>query len=511
LLISWNVAGWTSTHGLIRRHYTDLGAYLERLGKPAFFCLQETKVQAKDLRNQNAAQQLGAVLKGYRSYWAFQEDKDPKYSSFNGVATWVREDVPVLGATQRALGVSEFDQQGRALLTDHGSCVVVNVYAPCSAGSGDAAAAQAASATKLQFLEALGRTLEGVRSQGKRAIVCGDLNLTHRALDQKPGRRLLWVDSEGHIDMGPSQTALGPFAEWKEQWQPVKEVSASSGVPAEKLASAAECIHIREGRCVPWLRSLVSPEGQAPWADIFAEVHPDAQDRFTSWGIQHHNLRYANHGSRLDYVISDRATFDECVVKSSSSSLPGGVAAQGEESEGEAVEATSSRAAANAATHFDGWHAAAVSGVAQGDGLGLQTDNMRLNDTQFPSKPFTGLIYTPPSYSDHIAVSVLFKGELVKAPGGNSEIAAKCFVAEPSHTKQSQPWLAQPSIASFFGATPRRTEKAKAESPSAASPPTPAEKEKPAPAPAPAAPKQKEAVAKGGASAKGRPAKRQRR
>ena len=35
-------------------------------------------------------------------------------------------------------------------------------------------------------------------------------------------------------------------------------------------------------------------------------------------------------------------------------------------------------------------------------GLALQRDDRALNETQFPPEPLTGLLYTPPGYSDHI-------------------------------------------------------------------------------------------------------------
>merc|ERR1712008_26675 len=64
----------------------------------------------------------------------------------------------------------------------------------------------------------------------------------------------------------------------------------------------------------------------------------------------------------------------------------------------------------------------------------------------------TGLIYTPPSYSDHIPVSVLFTHE-IRNPLRNADDSK---ARKPwrdnltSHTKQAQPWLFQPSIGAFF-------------------------------------------------------------
>lgn len=315
LLLSWNVAGWASTHELIKRHYASLDEYLKRMGNPAFVCIQETKVQSKDLKNEVAARKLGAVLKNYRSYWAFNDS--PKQDG-KGVATWVRNDISVESATQIVLGSAEFDLQGRVLLTEHSSCALVNVYAPFAGPSAEPADVQA----KLHFLEALGTALDAIKVRGKRVVLCGDLNLTHRPQDQKASRRLLRMDEAGMVERGAS-APLGPFADWAGQWQPVKEVAARAEVPAESLADEAECLHIREGGCVPWLRGRVLPAGCAAWADVLAEVHPKAEERFTAWS-QSANLRYLNLGTRIDYVFCDRATFQECVVASPSESLAGG-------------------------------------------------------------------------------------------------------------------------------------------------------------------------------------------
>ena len=66
--------------------------------------------------------------------------------------------------------------------------------------------------------------------------------------------------------------------------------------------------------------------------------------------------------------------------------------------------------------------------------------------------PSTGLVYTPPQYSDHIAVDLLLRQEAFDAArehvctngGSNFKFDAK--------TRSCQPHAAQPSISSFFGA-----------------------------------------------------------
>jgi len=55
----------------------------------------------------------------------------------------------------------------------------------------------------------------------------------------------------------------------------------------------------------------------------------------------------------------------------------------------------------------------------------------------------TGIIYTPPSYSDHVAVSALFTPQ-------DSICSYLCLDEKDQKTKKSQPHKSQLSISSFF-------------------------------------------------------------
>eukprot|EP00927_Polykrikos_kofoidii_P022200 TRINITY_DN20776_c0_g1_i1.p1 TRINITY_DN20776_c0_g1~~TRINITY_DN20776_c0_g1_i1.p1 ORF type:complete len:673 (+),score=94.12 TRINITY_DN20776_c0_g1_i1:55-2073(+) len=462
-VISWNVAGWTSTHNLIRSHYGDLALYLQRFGRPAIFCVQETKLHAKELQVEGDARKFGAIAGEYQSYWAFNESSDPKRKNMQGVATWVHRDIPCLGATQRVFGDQALDDQGRALLSDHGSFVVLNVYAPHVAKTNEDTAKEALR-IKAAFFAGLSRRMENLKAQGKRVIVCGDLNLTYRKQDQQLSRRRIWVDSDGQAQLpqqirelaancvvdekssvsGEQAQAMPDLAG---KWATIKDVAERLSLPLEAFSDVGECCHAAEEACVQTLRSWfeMPAEGEASherseWADVFAAVHPAAEHRFTAW-CQSFNLRYANVGTRLDYTIVDRETFDACVVKSPSTLLPGGSVADGRSP-------NSPQAALHAATAGGSWHGAAMSGIACGDGLTMQQDDMRLNDTQFPAEPYTGLIYTPPGYSDHIAVSVLFTRHLLKNDSARSEGFGALM--SPQESRASQPWSKQRSLMSLF-------------------------------------------------------------
>ena len=99
--------------------------------------------------------------------------------------------------------------------------------------------------------------------------------------------------------------------------------------------------------------------------------------------------------------------------------------------------------------------AALVAAVANGgfqpvsfEGGGIVEARKAVLDTQFGT-PHTGMIYTPPSFSDHIAVSLLLE----------DSCCAKDLVLNQSDsaTRKAQPHKAQKSIQSFFSAAKTQT------------------------------------------------------
>ena len=82
------------------------------------------------------------------------------------MATYVRSGCTA-SADPRPLGCEEFDEEGRALLTDHGEFVVLNLYAPCGNAKG----------RKFRFHRAVKALCDRKKREGKRVIVLGDLNV----------------------------------------------------------------------------------------------------------------------------------------------------------------------------------------------------------------------------------------------------------------------------------------------------------------------------------------------
>jgi len=174
---------------------------------------------------------------------------------------------------------------------------------------------------------------------------------------------------------------------------------------------------------VEWLRSIIDEDGLV---DTFATLRPNAEARYTCWN-QYKNGRYINDGRRIDYILLDRRIFD-------SSALTGPALVESEDEAG----------ALRAATSNGRWLAAPWSGSSE-----LQEVPQPTHDTQFVP-PHTGIIYTPPQASDHVAVSLLLRGDTVPAQSLDLDATTRACSFRP-----------QRSIASYFGEKPVKAQKLK--------------------------------------------------
>lgn len=168
-LISWNVAGLKPTLDFMRR-FGGLKEFCKR-HRVDILCLQEVKVTSKTL-----AQGRQYEVDGYESYWACNDGNGFQRQGLNGCATFVRKGLNVEAANCAPLESAELDDEGRCLLTDHGSFVVFNVYVPNSQGGPRLP-------FKLRWLRALRQAMQRERRKGKAVLLAGDLNLKHRRWD----------------------------------------------------------------------------------------------------------------------------------------------------------------------------------------------------------------------------------------------------------------------------------------------------------------------------------------
>eukprot|EP01052_Picozoa_sp_SAG31_P024073 SAG31_NODE_2024_length_6644_cov_7.943621_6_plen_213_part_00 len=138
-------------------------------------------------------------------------------------------------------------------------------------------------------------------------------------------------------------------------------------------------------------------------------------------------FRYSNVGARIDYTLVDRSLWERATVRTARLYTP---------TMDQAVDPLSAFGAAAAATAGGRWRPAAFDGSGVPEG---KTEDYQL---QF-QLPGTGLVYTPPLYSDHIAASLL----LERLPTG-----ASLQLATDVATKRAQPHKAQRRLGAMFAA-----------------------------------------------------------
>jgi exodeoxyribonuclease-3 len=186
-LLSWNVNG-------IRAAYKKGILNWFSKEQPDILCVQETKAMKEqlpdDLINVN----------GYNSFFSSAEKK-----GYSGTATYTKVN-PVEVAN--GIGIKKFDSEGRFLVTEFDEFILFNIYFP----NGKARAERLQ--YKMDFYEAFLKHLKKLLKQGKKIVICGDVNTAHKEIDlarPKPNEKVsgflpeerAWIDKlleAGFID-----------------------------------------------------------------------------------------------------------------------------------------------------------------------------------------------------------------------------------------------------------------------------------------------------------------------
>jgi hypothetical protein len=186
--------------------------------------------------------------------------------------------------------------------------------------------------------------------------------------------------------------------------------------------------------------------------DTFRHYYPTALGRFTCWN-QSLNCRYTNEGSRIDYTIIDKSllpylqkgnvTTLRCgkVVDTNSSDCSSDVNSSNDND----TFALSEEGAMSAITANGRFQPAPF------DGKGIIEADRSVLDTQFgDGQPHTGHVYTPPTFSDHIGVSVLLHDSVVTPIPIHQVRHPITLLWNDATTRKSQPHKQQPTIRTFF-------------------------------------------------------------
>jgi len=158
-IITWNVNGLRAflkkgVHDWIAQQGTDV------------LCFQEIKAKPEQLE--------AKFIERFESLFSHLTWNPADRPGYSGVATLARtqpED------TQTGLGIGEFDNEGRVIMSTFPGFILFNLYVPN--GGRDHARVP----YKLDFYAALLDLCDTLHKQGKCLILCGDINTAHKEID----------------------------------------------------------------------------------------------------------------------------------------------------------------------------------------------------------------------------------------------------------------------------------------------------------------------------------------
>lgn len=227
-LISWNVNGIRAS---LKKDFDQNLKIMD----PDILCLQETKAQ------DDQVQEALAHIEDYTVYCNSAVKK-----GYSGTAIITRK-API--SVQYDMGIEEHDQEGRVIAAEFDGCYLVTVYTPNS-GS-ELARLAYRQQWDIEFLKYL-KNLE----QHKPVIVCGDLNVAHKAIDLA---------------------------------RPKQNYNKSAGYMQEEIDGMDNCI-------------------AAGFIDSYRHLHPE-KIQYSWWSFRA-NARAKNVGWRIDYFLVSQSIKD---------------------------------------------------------------------------------------------------------------------------------------------------------------------------------------------------------
>ena len=221
-MVCWNVNG-------IRAAYRK--GLLDWVGKdsPDILCLQETKACREQLPPDLAD------IPGYESYFVSAQER-PGYS---GVALYTKIKPTKVDC---GIGVERFDSEGRTMIAHYSDLVLCNIYFPNGKASPERLQ------YKMDYYEEFLQYVNGLRSEGRSVVICGDINTAHQEIDIA---------------------------------RPKDNLKRSGFLPQERA----------------WMDRLV----ESGFKDTFREQHPT--EAKWSWWDQKTRARERNVGWRIDYFF----------------------------------------------------------------------------------------------------------------------------------------------------------------------------------------------------------------
>ena len=117
--------------------------------------------------------ELPEALQQIEGYHCFYSNHSTK-KGYSGVAIFTKKN-PL--KVEKGFNIPRFDDEGRTLVADYGSFVLMNIYFPNGKASDERLK------FKMEFYDAFLDYADRLRKEGKAVIVCGDVNTAHTELD----------------------------------------------------------------------------------------------------------------------------------------------------------------------------------------------------------------------------------------------------------------------------------------------------------------------------------------
>ena len=189
-LMSWNVNGIRAT---IKKGFWD---WLDT-AQPDILGIQETKIQADQLTDE-----MKQPPGGYHTYWTHAVKK-----GYSGVALFSKTEP--LDVQYGFEDEERFDTEGRIIIATYPEFVFYTIYYPNGQMNDERLA------YKLDFYDAFLRHVNQHRDDGKKIVICGDVNTAHKPIDlarPKANEKISgflpierehldrWTEQEGYID-----------------------------------------------------------------------------------------------------------------------------------------------------------------------------------------------------------------------------------------------------------------------------------------------------------------------
>ncbi len=218
----WNVNGLRS---VAKKGFFE---WLEKFG-PDIFCVNEAKISEDSIPDELKRPN------GLASYFSCAEKK-----GYSGVAVFCK-DKP--SAVVHEMGVKKYDTEGRYIRLDFEHFTLLNIYFPNGKASPERLA------YKMGYYEAFLKHAESLRKEGRKLVICGDVNTAHKEIDLN---------------------------------RPKENVGISGFLPEERA----------------WMDKFI----EKGYIDTFRHFHPDEPKRYSWWSLRT-AARGRNAGWRIDYFF----------------------------------------------------------------------------------------------------------------------------------------------------------------------------------------------------------------